>query len=99
MVERRARRALVIGGGIGGLATAIALKQVGIEATVFESAGGLREVGAGLTLWTNAVRVLQKLGLAEALQTIGTSITRGSIRRRCRSSDDPKYGPGCLPGF
>lgn len=80
MVERRVRRALVIGGGIGGLATAIVLKQVGIEATVFESAGELREVGAGLTLWTNAVRVLQKLGLAEAFQTIGTSITRGSIR-------------------
>ncbi len=49
---------LIIGGGIGGLSTAIALQRAGIDVTVFESVNEMREVGAGLTLWTNAVRAL-----------------------------------------
>ncbi|MDQ3283874.1 MAG: FAD-dependent oxidoreductase, partial [Acidobacteriota bacterium] len=56
-------RAIVIGGGIGGLTTAIALRRIGIEVTVYERAPELNDVGAGITLWSNATRVLQSLGL------------------------------------
>ncbi len=53
----------IIGGGIGGIATAVALQRVGIAATVYERAEELREVGAGMMLWPNATRVLKDLGL------------------------------------
>lgn len=60
---------IIIGAGIGGLATALALKRTGIEARIFERAETLQEVGAGLTLWANAVKVLQKLGLEDIIRT------------------------------
>lgn len=72
-------RALIIGGGIGGLCAAIALRQAGIDATVYEKVTKMHEVGAGLTLWANAVRALQKLGLTGALEAIGTPYTRATI--------------------
>ena len=56
-------KAIVIGGGIAGLATGVALRKVGIEATVFEQADSVREVGAGLCLGSNAVRMLHWLEL------------------------------------
>ena len=56
---------IIIGGGIGGLATCLALQQNGIEATVFERAERLETVGAGIGLGANATRVLQKLGLLD----------------------------------
>lgn len=58
-------RAVIVGGGIGGLAAAVALRRVGIEAQVHERAPELAEVGAGLSLWSNAVHALRRLGVAE----------------------------------
>src|SRR5580658_3594691 len=55
----------IIGGGIGGVAAAAALRRAGIDATVYERAAELREVGAGMMLWPNATRVLKELGLLE----------------------------------
>src|SRR5580704_2295936 len=55
----------IVGGGIGGVAAAVALHRAGIEATVYERANELREVGAGMMLWPNATRVLKELGLLE----------------------------------
>jgi 2-polyprenyl-6-methoxyphenol hydroxylase-like FAD-dependent oxidoreductase len=51
-------RALVVGGGIGGLATAIALARAGHEPLVFERASTLKAVGAGIALSPNAVAAL-----------------------------------------
>jgi 2-polyprenyl-6-methoxyphenol hydroxylase-like FAD-dependent oxidoreductase len=73
-------RALVIGGGIGGLTAALALRAAGIEAIVFEQAPVLREAGAGLTLWSNAMRPLQALGLGGPLLALGTTLEHGQIR-------------------
>ncbi len=75
-----AKTAIIIGGGIGGLTTAIALLRVGIDAQVYERAPELREVGAGLTLWSNAIKALRRLGLAEAVQAAGQPGLGGSIR-------------------
>jgi 2-polyprenyl-6-methoxyphenol hydroxylase-like FAD-dependent oxidoreductase len=54
-------RAVIIGGGIGGLATALALRRVGIESIVVEQVPAIREVGAGLSLWSNAIFALREL--------------------------------------
>ena len=59
----------IIGGGIGGVAAAVALHRAGISATVYERASELREVGAGMMLWPNATRVLKELGVLERVVT------------------------------
>lgn len=58
------REASIIGGGIGGLCTAVALQQRGYTVQVYEQTARLKPVGAGITLGVNAMRVLQTLGLA-----------------------------------
>jgi 2-polyprenyl-6-methoxyphenol hydroxylase-like FAD-dependent oxidoreductase len=60
----------IIGGGIGGVAAAVALHRAGISATVYERAHELREVGAGMMLWPNATRVLKELGLLERVAAL-----------------------------
>jgi len=70
---------IIIGGGIGGLTTAIALNQLGIKATVYERADVLQEVGAGLVLSPNALFVLDRLGLTNALNQIGWPFSNGLI--------------------
>ena len=60
-------KAIIIGGGIGGLTVAIALSKVGIDAQVYERAPVLREVGAGIVLSGMALHVLDGLGLGSAL--------------------------------
>jgi 2-polyprenyl-6-methoxyphenol hydroxylase-like FAD-dependent oxidoreductase len=64
-------RALVVGGGVGGLTAAIALRQSGFDVSVVERRTkdeGLHE-GGGMTLWQNAMRALQMVDLAEPMQT------------------------------
>ena len=61
-------RALVVGGGIGGLSTAIALTRAGVDVQVFERVPEIREVGAGISLWANAIRALDELGLRQAVE-------------------------------
>ena len=64
---RRAKRIVIVGGGIGGLAAAVALHQRGFEVQICERSNKLEEVGAGLQVGPNAVKVLYALGLREAL--------------------------------
>ncbi len=73
-------RAVVIGGGIGGLTAAIALQQTGWDVAVYERAPELREVGAGITLWTNALKVLRKLGVGEAVEAVSAPIRQSEVR-------------------
>jgi 2-polyprenyl-6-methoxyphenol hydroxylase-like FAD-dependent oxidoreductase len=61
-------KAIIIGAGIGGLTTAIALQKVGIEVTVYERAAQLKAVGAGLSLWANALRAFDYVGVGDAVR-------------------------------
>ena len=60
-------RIAIIGGGIGGLTIAIALRQFGFEPEVYEQAPALLDVGAAIAIWPNAMRVLQRLGLGDKI--------------------------------
>ena len=71
----------VIGAGIGGLAAALSLRAAGFDAHVFEQAGGLGEIGAGIQIAPNASRLLHRLGLAEALARHGVR-PKGVHQRR-----------------
>jgi len=72
----------IIGGGIGGVAAAVALHRAGIQATVYERANELREVGAGMMLWPNATRVLKELGLLERVAELSGPNQRFLVRSR-----------------
>jgi salicylate hydroxylase len=71
----------VIGGGIGGLSAAVALRQRGFEVDVYEQAPELTEVGGGINMGPNAVRVLYRLGLREGIDREGVRPV-GSHQRR-----------------
>jgi glycine/D-amino acid oxidase-like deaminating enzyme len=73
-------RAVVVGAGIGGLATAIALKQAGVEPILIERAPKLEEAGFGLVVSANAVTALRALGLRDAVAARGTRVRRAEIR-------------------
>jgi 2-polyprenyl-6-methoxyphenol hydroxylase-like FAD-dependent oxidoreductase len=63
---------LIAGGGIGGLATALTLHQIGVPCTVLEAVREMRPLGVGINLQPNAVRELYDLGLGEAdLERVG----------------------------
>ena len=66
---------LIIGGGIGGLATALALHRNGVAVQVYETAPTIGAVGAGLVLGANVVRELAALGLADELQAAGVPVS------------------------
>ncbi|MFG1480335.1 FAD-dependent monooxygenase [Xanthobacter sp. V4C-4] len=68
-----ARSAVIVGGGIGGLACAIALSRAGLAVQVVERAKRLREVGAGLQLTPNATRVLRDFGLLDRLEAVAVA--------------------------
>jgi salicylate hydroxylase len=67
-----AHRILIAGAGIGGLAAALACAQAGCEVTVLEAAAELGEVGAGIQLGPNAMKVIAKLGLHEAVMQVAS---------------------------
>ncbi|HET7304899.1 MAG TPA: FAD-dependent monooxygenase [Segeticoccus sp.] len=73
-------KAVVIGGGIGGLASAVALSRAGHEVEVLEQAPEFSEVGAGLSLWPNAVRALDALGVGNAVRARSATPRQGGIR-------------------
>ena len=73
MPGRGRLRAIVIGAGVGGLATAVAFRRAGIDVAVFERRSDVSRVqrGGGFVLWQNAVTALAELDLAD--QTIATA--------------------------
>ena len=71
--------AVIIGAGIGGMAAGIALRRIGWSVSVHERTTGLRPVGAGLSLWANAVRALDRLGLRGQLEALLPPAAAGGI--------------------
>lgn len=72
----------VIGGGIGGLTTALALVQRDIPVTVHEAATALRSVGSAILLWPNALAALARLDVAHEVRAAGAEIDRLRISDR-----------------
>lgn len=73
-------KGFIIGGGIGGLTAAIALRRAGVEVTVYERATELKEVGAGIALASNAMKVFAALGLGDRITSLGLPLASGAIR-------------------
>ncbi|MER8096999.1 FAD-dependent monooxygenase [Streptomyces goshikiensis] len=85
--------AVVVGGGIGGLAAAIGLHRIGWQVTVVERASTLEDAGAGISLAANGLRALDELGVGEAVRNAsrgqysgGTCTPRGGWLARMDGS-------------
>lgn len=74
-------RILTIGGGIAGMATAIALKEAGFDPLVLEQAPELTEIGCGIGIQANGMRVLAKLGAADDVRDRAVGIDDDEWRR------------------
>ena len=69
-------KAIIIGAGIGGLTTGIALKRAGYQIEIYDRVKELRPAGAGISLWSNGVKVMNWLGLGEEIEKIGGEMNR-----------------------
>ncbi len=77
---------IVIGAGIGGLATALALSRRGAKVSVLEQSSEIAEVGAGLQITPNGVAVLDALGLGEKLRQCGLAASAIELRDFARGA-------------
>ena len=68
-------RVVIVGGGIGGLTTALYLHKNGIKSDIYEAAGEFKELGVGLNLFPHAMQRLDELGLGPALAAVGIEPT------------------------
>ena len=71
---------LIAGGGIGGLAAALALLERGHDVDVYEQAPDLKEVGAGVQISPNGNRALHALGVFEAMQRLSCNTAGKEVR-------------------
>ncbi|XP_059670988.1 monooxygenase 2-like [Cornus florida] len=94
---------VIVGAGIAGLATAVALKRVGVRALVLERSEGLRATGAALTLFPNAWLALDALGVSHKLTSVynpfkslgyATNVGNGTIQEvSFGATDGDESGP------
>jgi salicylate hydroxylase len=75
-----ALRAVVVGGGIGGIAAAVAMARAGIDVQLHEQAQQLAEVGAGVSLAPNGLRMLERLGVGEQVRRVGARYASAQLR-------------------
>jgi 2-polyprenyl-6-methoxyphenol hydroxylase-like FAD-dependent oxidoreductase len=80
MTQHKQKKAIVVGAGIGGLTTAVALRGVGIDVHVYERATKLLPAGFGLSVMSNAVAALRAMGIDLALERRGRVCDIGEIR-------------------
>jgi 2-polyprenyl-6-methoxyphenol hydroxylase-like FAD-dependent oxidoreductase len=74
-------RAIVVGAGIGGLAVARTLRDSGFDVRLLERSPSLEPLGAGISLWPNAMRVLRRIGIAEDLPPSASFLADAGIHR------------------
>jgi len=97
-------KAITVGGGIGGLASAVALARRGWQVEVLERAAEFTEAGAGLSLWPNALRALDALGVGEVIRgrarlegQAGIRDVRGQWLSRTDTAElERRYGPTAM---
>jgi len=77
-------RVAIIGGGIGGLTAANALIQAGIEVAVYEATPELKEIGAGVALHPNAMKVLRAIGVEEEVRKVAGR-SQGQVMRNWKT--------------
>jgi salicylate hydroxylase len=100
----KVQKVAVVGAGLGGLNAAIALRQRGFDVTVYEQSDVLGEIGAGIQLSPNAMRVLMALGLDRDFEAIAFEPHRHVVRNwktgsivsatQMRGAFRPQYGAG-----
>jgi len=91
-------RIAIVGGGLGGLTAALALRARGLDVAVFEQAEVLREIGAGVSIHPNAARLLKRVGLSDQLQKIGSPINSIVLRTSVGEPITTSAGPA-TPAF
>ncbi|MBE9075982.1 FAD-dependent urate hydroxylase HpxO [Romeria aff. gracilis LEGE 07310] len=69
-------KVVIVGAGMGGLTTAIAMRQAGYEVEIYDRVSELRPAGAGISLWSNGVKVLNRLKLGKEIAEIGGQMDR-----------------------
>jgi 2-polyprenyl-6-methoxyphenol hydroxylase-like FAD-dependent oxidoreductase len=97
-------KAVIIGGGIGGLASALALSRAGWQVEVLERAPEFTEAGAGLSLWQNGLRALDALGVGQAVRDRSLLEGQAGVRddagrwltRTGGAELDRRYGPAAM---
>jgi salicylate hydroxylase len=97
-----ALRAVVVGGGIGGIAAAVALARAGIDVQVHEQAQQLAEVGAGVSLAPNGLRMMERLGVGEGIRRAGARHGSPQLRLfdgRAVHHEPDQSGPGQMVGI
>lgn len=93
----------IVGGGLAGLALALALHQVGIKSTVYEARARPLNIGGAVMLSPNALKILDKLGVYSTVKSEGYEFKNltwqtidGSGRERQEFGDEDKYGYDAL---
>ena len=84
MPVKRTPKVAIIGGGIGGLAAALALHRRGIEVAVYEQSAEIKEIGAGVNMSPNALKAFRLLGVEDAMVEIGHH-TKATMARNYKS--------------
>jgi FAD-dependent urate hydroxylase len=69
-------KVVIVGAGMGGLTAGIALHQAGYAVEIYDRVSELRPAGAGISLWSNGVKVLNRLGLSKEMAGIGGKMER-----------------------
>jgi 2-polyprenyl-6-methoxyphenol hydroxylase-like FAD-dependent oxidoreductase len=88
-------RLIIVGGGIGGLTAALALRRIGWDVVLHEQAAVFTEIGAGMSLWPNATRILRSLGLLDAVLARARLASRFQLLR----ADGRRLATLSLEGF
>lgn len=97
-------KVVIVGCGIGGATTAVALKASGMDVQLYEQADELCEVGAGVGLWANALRALEAFGMSEKVLSlsggpVGTGVRRPDgqwLLRLPRAAMESRWGGGFI---
>ena len=91
-------RILIVGGGIGGLTTALTLHARGVDCVVYEQSGAIRELGVGINILPHAIRVLVELDLLQALDAVAIR-TRQLIMMDRRGNEIWREARGLHAGY